>query len=115
MDIKRVGGNARMSDSVTHNGIVYSKGVTPRDVNVTIENQTRDVLEQLEEILVEAGSDKARLLKVMIWVTDMRDFDAMNAVYDAWLVPGEKPVRACVETTLAHRDMKIEIQIEAAI
>lgn len=114
MTIKRLAGNARMSNAAIYNGTVYTKGVTPRDTNATIEGQTSDVLEQLDEILAAAGSDKSKVMKVMIWLTDMRDFDAMNTVYDKWLVAGAEPVRACVETTLAHRDMKIEVQVEAA-
>lgn len=114
MTIKRIPGNARMSSAVLHNGTIYTRGVTPLDVSGTIEAQTRDVLDQLDEIVVAAGSEKSKVLKVMIWLTDMRDFEAMNAVYDAWLASGDEPVRACVETTLADRDMKIEIQMEAA-
>ena len=115
MTIRRMAGNARMSNAVIYNGITYTKGVTPIDINAGIEDQTRDVLDQIDTILSDAGTSKEKALKVMIWITDMRDFDAMNSVYDAWISAGNKPVRACVETTLAVRDMKVEIQVEAAV
>ncbi|CAN7598401.1 Rid family hydrolase [Aminobacter sp. LjRoot7] len=51
----------------------------------------------------------------MIWISDTRDFDAMNEVYDAWVAQGFQPVRACVESALASPDLLIEIQASAAL
>jgi enamine deaminase RidA (YjgF/YER057c/UK114 family) len=45
----------------------------------------------------------------------MTDFNEMNAVWDAWVTPGEAPCRACVESArLASADYAVEIQVNAA-
>ena len=114
MDIERVAGNARMSSAVRHNGTLYLKGVTPQDGGGDITAQTADVLEQIDTILSGCGSSREKVLRVMIWLTDMSDFAAMNAVYDKWLLAGHEPVRACVEARLARVEFRIEIQVVAA-
>jgi enamine deaminase RidA (YjgF/YER057c/UK114 family) len=53
-------------------------------------------------------------LSATIWLADMRDYDAMNAVWDAWVSPGNTPVRACVEARLAAPHWRVEIAVIAA-
>lgn len=113
--IKRYPGTARMSSMVSYQGILLTKGITARGLPRDIAAQTKDVLGQLDAMLAEAGLSKDALLQVMIWLADSRDFDAMNAVYDAWVVPGAQPVRACVEGKLASPDVLVEIQASAAM
>ncbi len=85
-----------------------------------ITQQTREALAKVDEMLARAGTDKSRLLSVQIWLTSMEDFDDMNAVYDAWIVPGHAPTRACGRVDLADPAYRIEIiavavaQMEAA-
>lgn len=112
--IKRYPGTARMSSMVAYQGTVLTKGLTARGVPRDIVAQTEDVLRQLEELLAQAGLDKAALLQVTIWLADSRDFNAMNAVYDNWVMPGHQPVRACIEGRLASPDLLIELQASAA-
>ena len=64
--------------------------------------------------LTEAGTDKAKLLSANIWLTDMATFGEMNAVWDAWVVPGHTPARATVEAKLAGPQYKVEIMVVAA-
>lgn len=113
--IKRYPGTARMSNMVAYQGVVLTKGITARGVPRDIAAQAEDVLRQLDALLAEAGLTKKSLLQVMIWLSDSRDFDAMNAVYDAWVPQGEQPVRACVEGRLASPEVLIEIQASAAL
>jgi enamine deaminase RidA (YjgF/YER057c/UK114 family) len=112
--ITRYPGTARMSNMVVHNGTILTKGITARGVARDIKPQTQNVLAQLDALLAEAGVSKQNLLQVMIWISDSRDFDAMNEVYDAWVEQGHQPVRACVEAALASPDLLIEIQASAA-
>ncbi|MVA99035.1 RidA family protein [Nitratireductor sp. CAU 1489] len=114
-ELKRISGTARMSAVITHNGTAYLKGVTSRNGPPDIAGQTRDVLGQIDQLLARAGTSKENVIQVMIWLSDIADFDAMNAVYDAWVVEGRQPVRACVQASLASRDLRVEMQVQAAI
>lgn len=113
--ITRLAGTARMSAAVIVDGTVYTKGITARGGPADIAGQTRNCLDQLDILLEEAGVAPTNVLKVMIWLKDMADFEAMNAVYDAWVKPGHQPVRACVEARLADPSLLIEIQAEARL
>ena len=72
------------------------------------------ILAQIEARLVEAGSDKSKILSANIWLTDMATFAEMNAVWDAWVVKGHTPARATVKADLATPDYKVEIMVTAA-
>jgi Endoribonuclease L-PSP len=61
-----------------------------------------------------AGTDKSKLLSANIWITDMANFAEMNAVWDAWVSPGNTPARATVEAKLASLDYVVEIMVVAA-
>ena len=62
-----------------------------------------------------AGTDKSRLLTAMIWLKNIdEDFAAMNGVWNAWVDPDNKPVRACVEANMARPSILVEIQCTAA-
>lgn len=114
MTITRIDAGSRMSEAVVHGGKVYLSGMVPEH-GATVAEQTRDVLQQIEDTLVRAGSDKSKLLKVNIWLTDIATIGEMNAVWDAWVIAGQTPVRATVEARLADPDWKLEIMVEAAL
>ncbi|SHF62074.1 Enamine deaminase RidA, house cleaning of reactive enamine intermediates, YjgF/YER057c/UK114 family [Modicisalibacter ilicicola DSM 19980] len=115
MSINYIDPGQRMSQVVVHNDIVYLSGQVPRDGGADMQDQTRQVLEAIDERLAKAGSSKDRLLSATIWITDMAEFDAMNAAWDAWVTPGQPPVRACVEARLARPEWKVEIMVVAAL
>ena len=106
---------ARLSESAVFNGVVYLAGMVPEAGDTDIEGQTRDVLNQIEQRLREAGSDKSRLLRVQIYLSNIDDIQAMNTVWDAWVTPGNTPPRATVEARLANPNYKIEIVATAAV
>jgi enamine deaminase RidA (YjgF/YER057c/UK114 family) len=60
------------------------------------------------------GSDKSRLLTAQIFLADMADFAAMNAVWDGWVVAGQTPARATVQAAMAGPAYKVEIVVTAA-
>lgn len=113
MPIHRQGTTRRYSDSVSHAGTVYLVEV-PQTLDADIHTQTREVLESLERLLTQAGSDKSRLLLATIYLRDMEDYDAMNELWDNWVPAGSAPARACVQARLAHPDYKVEMVIIAA-
>ena len=77
--------------------------------------QTKDVLASIDRLLAEAGTDKSKLLQATIWLADMRDFAAMNAVWDAWVDTANPPARATGEARLAGPDYLVEIIVIAAL
>lgn len=113
-DITRLDQNARRSRAVIHGDTVYLAGQTADDRSADIAGQTRQVLAKIDEMLAAAGTDKSRLLNVTIWLKSMADFNAMNAVYDAWVVPGQTPARCCGQVELAASDIRVEIMAIAA-
>lgn len=114
MTITRINSGARLSEAVIHDGKVYLCGFVAES-GVTVAEQTRDILAQIDETLAQAGTDKTKLLKVNIWLTDIATIDEMNSVWDQWAVAGKTPARATVEAKLADPSWKIEIMAEAAV
>jgi len=113
-DILRAGTTPRYSDFSIHQGIVYCVEVPP-DESADIRGQTAAMLASLEALLLRAGSGKDRLLMVTLYLVDMDDYDAVNAVWDAWLPAGSAPCRACVQVArLASPGWKLEIAVQAA-
>jgi enamine deaminase RidA (YjgF/YER057c/UK114 family) len=113
-EIVRHGVAARYSEAAVFNGVVYLAGMVPERGDTDLAGQTRDVLEQVQQRLLEAGSDKSRILRAQIFLTDIGEIGAMNAVWDAWVVPGTAPPRATVQAALADPAWKIEIVVTAA-
>lgn len=115
-DIRRIEPGARMSEAVIHGGKVYTAGVVADStVGKSVFEQTKDVLQQIDEILAKAGTDKTRTLKANIWLTNIATFNDMNKAWDAWVVAGKTPARATVEAKLAAKGYDVEIMIEAAV
>lgn len=114
MSIERIGSNDRMSKIVKHNNTIYLCGQTASDAAWDTAEQTQRCLNQIDALLAEAGSHRDRILSATIYVRDMKDFAAMNAVWDAWVAEGEKPARACVEARMARPDVLVELSIVAA-
>ena len=115
MTIQRLQVGARLSGAVVHNGLVYISGQVPDDGSADITRQTQQVLAKIDALLREAGSDKAKLLWAQIFLPDMKDFAAMNAVWEKWIVAGQTPARATVEAKLANASYKVEIMATAAL
>jgi enamine deaminase RidA (YjgF/YER057c/UK114 family) len=113
MSITRIDSGPRMSEAVIHQGKVYLSGVVGN--GATVAAQTKDILAQIDASLKAAGSDKSKLLKTNIWLTDISTIGEMNAVWDAWVIPGSTPARATVEAKLAAPAWKVEIMVEAAV
>lgn len=114
-DIAYVDQNTRRSRAVIAGNTVYLAGHTADDRSANVAEQTRNVLGKIEALLNECGSGKDRLVSVTIWLASMDDFAAMNAVYDAWIVPGRAPARACGKVEMALPDIRVEIIATAVL
>ncbi|SDO73085.1 Enamine deaminase RidA, house cleaning of reactive enamine intermediates, YjgF/YER057c/UK114 family [Rhodoferax sp. OV413] len=116
MTIQRINPGNRLCDATIHNGVAYLAGQVPEDNSLPIAAQTQSVLDQIDTVLAQAGSDKSRILTATIYLAAMADFAAMNAVWDAWLgTAGIGPARATVEARLARPEIKVEIMVTAAL
>ncbi len=115
MTITRYGTNDRMSQAVVHGDTVYLAGQVADDTAQGVAGQTAQILAKIDARLAEAGSDKSKLLTANLWISDMRAFNEMNQVWDAWMSPGNAPCRACVEATLAAPQYQVEIMVTAAL
>ncbi len=113
--IQRFDVGPRMSEMAVHNGTVYLAGQVAEDGSQDITGQTRQVLDAIDKLLARAGSDKSKILRAQIFIKDLADFAAMNAVWEAWVVPGQTPPRATVQAHLAKPEWKIEIVVTAAV
>lgn len=106
--IERKQTNQRMSQIVIHGNTVYLAGQVGESRH-DITGQTRDALARVDDLLAQAGSSREQMLQVTIWLADMADFAAMNAVWDAWVPAGHAPARACGEAKLADPALRVEI------
>ncbi len=114
--IERIDAGKRMSEATIHGGKIYTCGIVADSaMGKSVREQTADILQQIDALLAQAGSDKTRILKVNIWLSDMATFDEMNAAWDAWVVAGQAPARATVESKLANPGWAVEIMVEAVI
>jgi enamine deaminase RidA (YjgF/YER057c/UK114 family) len=114
MSIRRIEPGPRMCQAVVHGGMVYLAGqVGAPGESVTA--QTQAVLQQIDRLMAEAGSDKSRILTATIWLADIGDFAQMNAVWDTWVDPANPPARATGESRLAAPEYKVEIIVVAAV
>jgi enamine deaminase RidA (YjgF/YER057c/UK114 family) len=103
-----------MSQAVIHNSTVYLAGQVGAP-GASVTDQTRAILAEIDRLLGLAGTDKTRLLTAQIWLADIKTFAEMNAVWDAWVAPGNAPARWTGEAKLATPDYKVEIIVTAAV
>ena len=91
-------------------------GVTAGDITGDIGAQTQDVLNKIDGYLQQAGTSKAKLLTVQIWLKDIdKDFAGMNKVWGEWVDKANMPTRATCEAKLARPELLVEIIVSAAL
>ena len=115
MTIQRFDNGPRMSRVVVHNDTVYLAGLTAdKTAGQSVGEQTKEILEKIDGLLKQGGTDKSKLVQAVIWLQDVRTVDEFNKVWDAWVVPGSGPARACIEARLQSPAKMIEIMVTAA-
>ena len=103
MNVQHHEGNGRLSLVTECNGILHLTGRTCMPAGPGVTEQTAGVLQIIDETLAKYGSDKEHI----------RDFDAMNAVWESWVVPGHEPARATVQAKMAKEEAMVEIVVTA--
>jgi enamine deaminase RidA (YjgF/YER057c/UK114 family) len=115
MTIQRFETGPRMSQVVVHGDTVYLAGIVAHaTAGESVTKQTQEILSIIDGHLAKAGSNKSKLLSATIYITDMKNFAEMNAVWDGWVSPGNTPARATVEVNLAGPKYGVEIMVIAA-
>lgn len=113
-EIVRHGVTQRWSDAVVHGHTAYFVEV-PDDPKLPAAEQFAQVLRQIDARLEQVGSDRTRLLQVMIYLPDPADLPEFNRQWDAWVPAGHAPSRACVHTALAAPGYRVELVLTAAV
>lgn len=114
MSIKRMQVGPKLSRIVKYNGLVYLCGQVAKDYDGDITEQTKTMLERVDEHLAEAGTDKSRMLSATVYVKNPEDIKAMNMVWNDWLADCQPPARTCVCADMADEKILVEVTITAA-
>ena len=114
MSIKRHEPSKIYSKVVEANGFVFTAGIVAEDLKQDAKGQTQQILREIDRLLKVGGSDKSKLVSATIWVTDIRNREAMNEAWNAWTGGDNLPGRACVQAALADPRMLVEIAVVAA-
>ena len=106
-----------VGDFLYTSGQVALDPATGQMVSGGIEEQTTRVLENLKAVLEAAGASLAHVVKTVVFLKDMNDFAAMNAIYGRYLAPEGvvPPARSTVEVARLPKDALVEIEVIAAI
>ena len=106
--------------AMTHGGLVFCSGqiplhpVTMQVVPGGIEPQSEQVLENLIAVLQAAGSDASKVLKTTVFLQNLEDFSAMNAVYQR-VFAAHTPARSTVQVARLPLDVLVEIECIATV
>lgn len=114
MTIERIETKTRMSRIVKHNGTIYLCGQVCADATKGIKEQTQTMLDKVDLLLKQAGSNREQILSATIYIKDMQYFKDMNEIWDAWVPEGHAPARACVTANMAREELLVEISVVAA-
>jgi enamine deaminase RidA (YjgF/YER057c/UK114 family) len=114
MSIRRIEAGPRMSQAVIHGNTVYLAGQVGT-AGKSVSEQTQEVLATIDDLLAQAGSHKSKILQAIIWLADIKDFSAMNAVWDKWVDGPNAPARATGEAKLVAPGYLVEIIVTAAV
>ena len=116
MTTTRIDSAGRSSAIVINNGVVYLSGQVAEDPEADVQEQTRSTLARVDALLAKAGTDKTNALSATIYLRDIaNDFAPMNEIWNAWVVDGHQPARACVQAHMARPALLVEISIIAAL
>ncbi len=115
MEIQRLNPGPRMCEAARAGNLVFLAGQVPDALTADIHEQTRQVLAKIDRVLADLGGSKANILSIQVWLSDITDIQAMNAVWDEWVDKGNPPARATGGVALARAGMRVEMIATACI
>jgi len=104
-----------MSQMTVHNGTVYLSGQVAKDRVPSVAGQAKQILTQIDDLLTEAGTSKSKLLLATIVLSDMRNYDEFNTVWDPWIDPASPPCRAIFDCRLVYPGALVLVIASAAL
>jgi enamine deaminase RidA (YjgF/YER057c/UK114 family) len=113
-EIVRRNPGASLSRCVEYGNLVFVAGTTADNKSASCKAQTEEILKRIDSYLTTAGTDKSKILWANVWLNDMREKGEMDAAWQAWVDPHNKPARATVEARLATPDTRVEIMMICA-
>lgn len=113
--IRRIDTFPRLSRVVTFKDMVHIGGLLPNRADVSVGEQTREILEQIDMLLTRAGSSRLKLLSATVWLKDIATVAESNAVWEEWVPSGFAPARSCVQAVPGSPDFGVEIAVIAAL
>lgn len=114
-NIVRAGGNGRRSNYVVAGGLVYVSGIATVALEADARGQTEDVLAQIDRLLANAGTSKARLVSATVFLRSMEDYPAFNGAWDIWVDDGDEPALTVVEAKSALSEYRVTISVIATL
>lgn len=113
--VKRFDSNGRYHSAILFHDTLYLSGLTAADAGDDIVSQTKATLEKLEKTLEKYGSSKEQMLHADIYLPEQSYVAAFNEIWDAWVVPGTEPTRACMIAKLGRPQILVEIVVTAFV
>jgi enamine deaminase RidA (YjgF/YER057c/UK114 family) len=112
-DVRRYGSARRWADVVVHRGVARWVEVA-EDTSLDTRAQIAQVLAQIDATLPMVGSDRSRVIEVLVFLADLGDAAALNALWDGWVPADHPPVRAVVQAGLLG-GCRVEMVVTAAV
>jgi enamine deaminase RidA (YjgF/YER057c/UK114 family) len=112
-NIKRIDFRKRIHMAVVHQGTVWLTGQVGTAGEPAAEQMTR-ILEKVDKLLADAGTDKTRILNATLILADVADYDAVNEVWDQWVIKEHAPARSTLQAQLASKGLSVELIVVAA-
>ena len=113
-ELIRYGVTRRWSDAVVAGGIAYFVEV-PDDPTLSAGDQFEQIFQQVDARLAQVGSDKSRLVQVLVYLPFPGDLALFNRMWDEWIPKGHAPSRACTHPTLAAPGYRVELVMTASV
>ncbi len=98
-----------IGDTIFTSGIIPIVPSTGNVVGYSVEEQTRQVLDNLKALLEDAGSSIENVIKTTVFIKNMDDFSKINDIYATYFT-GVLPARSCVEVAKLPKNVKLEIE-----
>ena len=113
-DIRRIDPGPRLSEASVYGDRIYCSGMIPEDTAQDMTGQVKQALGEIDALLAKGGSDKSKILSAVIWLADIGDFAAMNAVYAGYF-GANPPARSTVAVAGLPKDCSVEIECLAVL
>lgn len=109
------------NQAILFNNTLYASGqiaINPLNnqiINEDIEAETKQVMENLNEVLKEAKMDFSNVVKCSIFLKDMNDFESVNQIYSTFFDEKDAPARETVEVSMLPKNVNVEISLIAIV